>query len=202
MGRLIAKQLTSFTDIRLGTHDIASSEIAVYRLNVFQGGVLGGQAVAQEGKEFVQIGAVADCHVIDLVGGFGIIRGGGQQIGLYGIVDVAEVAAGFACAVDIYRLALEHAGDPFGDDRCVGTCRVLATAEDVEVAEADGFEVVGAGEDVGVEFVDQFGDSVGGERFADFVFHLGQGRVVTIGGTAGSVDKALDLGIACGNQHV
>ncbi len=170
--------------------------------------------------QLIERGAVADCDVIDLVdggrerrhglprfarndgGGRGCGHGGGEQIGLDGVVDVAEIAAGFAVAVDEDGLALDHAGDPLRYDGCVGAIGVLARAKDVEVAQADGFEAIGAGEDVGVDLVDQLSDGVGRQRLADVVFDLGQRRMVAVGGAAGGVDEALYFGIARGNEHV
>ena len=124
----------------------------------------------------VQRGAVADGDVVDLVARLGAFAGGGQQVGLDGVGDVAEVAAGFAVAVDVDRLALEQRGSPLGDHGGVGAVGVLAGAEDVEVAQADGCEAVAAGEDVGVEFVDVLGDGVGAERLADACLRPWAGR--------------------------
>jgi hypothetical protein len=58
---------------------------------------------------------------------------------LNGVVDVAKVTAGFAIAVDVDRLVLDYGGYTLGNDGGVGTIWVLPTAEDVEVAQADGF---------------------------------------------------------------
>ena len=129
-------------------------------------------------------------------------RCGGQQVGLYGVGDKAKVAAGFAVAVDVDGFAFEECGRPFGDDGGVGAVRVLAGAEHVEVAQADGVEAVAAGKDVGIQLVDVFGHSVGAQGFADVFFHLGQRGVVAVGAAAGGVGEALHFGVAGGDQHV
>ena len=128
--------------------------------------------------------------------------GGGQEVGLDGVVYVAEVAAGFAVAVDVDGLALDHAGNPFGDDGGIGAIGVLAFAKDVEVTQTNGVEAVATGKHVGVQLVDVFGNGVGAQGFAYGVLYLGQGRVVAIGAATGGVSKAFDLGVAGGYQHV
>ncbi len=145
---------------------VAGAEIAVDGLD---GGfhAVGSQVVAQQAEQGVEGGAVADGDVVDLVARLGVFAGGGQQVGLYGVGDVAEVAAGFAVAIDVDGIALEQRGRPFGDHGGIGAVGVLPRAKDVEVAQADGGETVAAGKHVGIEFVDVFGDGVGAERLAD-----------------------------------
>lgn len=150
MAGLVTQQLAYLAGIGQGMADIAGAEVAVDGLGRLQVGVAGGQVVPQVLVKLVEAGAFAHRHVVHLVGGLGVGGGGGQDIGLDRVVDVTEVPAGFAVAVDIYRLVVEHGGDPLGNYRRVGPFRVLAAAEDVEVAQADGFEIVAAGEDLGV----------------------------------------------------
>jgi len=180
---------------------IAGAEVAVHGL---YGGfhAVGGQVVAQQAEQGVERGAVADGHVVDLVARLGAFAGSGQQVGLHGVGDVAEVAAGFAVAVDVDGIALEQRGRPFRHHGGIGTLGVLPRAEDVEVAQADGGEAVAAGKHVGIQLVDVFGDGVRAERLADGVFDLGQAGVVAIGAAAGGVGEAGDAGVARGDQHV
>ena len=92
--------------------------------------------LADEVEQFVQGRALAKGHVVDLVAGFG--RGeAGQQVGLHHVVDVAEVAAGLAVAVDEDGLFLQQAGEPLGDDGGIGAVGILTLAEDVEVTRAN-----------------------------------------------------------------
>ena len=132
----------------------------------------------------------------------GIVRDGGEQVGLHYIVDKAEIAAGFAVAVDIHRFALDHAGDPLRDDGGIGAVRVLARAEDVEVAQAHALQPVGFAKDIGVELVHILGYGIRRQGFADDVFDLGQAGVVAVSAAARGVDKALDFGVSGGNEHV
>ncbi len=75
-------------------------------------------------------------------------------------------------------------------------------AEHVEVAQANGVNPVAARKHVGIELIDVFGDSVGAERLAYDLLHLGQGGVITIGGAASRVCKAFEFGVAGGDQHI
>lgn len=132
-----------------------------------------------------------------------VIRSGGrQQVSLHRVVHKAEIPAGLTVTVDAYRITLDHRRRPFGDHRRVGTVGVLAGTEDIEVAQADGLEAVGAGEHAGVQLVDVLGHRVGRERVADLVFHLGQVRVVAVGGAGGRVGEAAHFLVLGGHQHV
>jgi hypothetical protein len=64
--------------------------------------------------------ALTDGHVIDLACRLRIFRCRRRQIGLHGVVDVAEIPAGFAVAIDINRFVLDHGGNPFGDYGGIG----------------------------------------------------------------------------------
>src|SRR5690606_1979563 len=141
---------------------------------------LGGQGGLQFGKQAVEGGATGDGHVVDLVHGVGVLGSGGQQVGLHGVFNKAEVPAGFAGAVDEDVVAPDHGGRPLGDDSGIGTIGVLPGAKNVEVAQADGVKAVAAGKHVGIQLVHIFGDGVGAERFANGVFDLGQAGVVAI----------------------
>ena len=70
--------------------------------------------------------------------------------------------------------------------------------EDIEVTKTDRLHAVGAGEDVVVEFVGQFGGCERGRAASRFYFHLWQVWVAAIGGATGSADGAFDASIAGG----
>ena len=72
----------------------------------------------------------------------GARRGAGQQVRLDGVVDVAEVARLLAVAVDGRRAPLQRRRDEVRDDRRVLRLRILARAEDVEVAQRHRLEAV------------------------------------------------------------
>lgn len=207
VGRGKAQAMRCFTDIGLTVTHIASSKGSVAglagrdrwqcftRLRVLD-------VVAQQCKEHIKRGAIPHGHVVYLIAGISLLRGRSQQVCLHGVGHKAEVAAGFAVAVDVDGLAFKQCGRPFGDDGGIGAIGVLAGAEHVEVAQADGVKAVAAGKHVGIQLVDVFGDGVGAQGFANVVFDLGQRGVVAVGAAAGGVGEALHLGVACGYQHV
>ena len=104
--------------------------------------------------QLVERSTVADGNVVNLIDGLWIFRGGGQQVDLSHVLNEAEVATGFSIAIDIDGLAFNHACNPLWDDCGIGAIGVLARAKDVKVAKADGAKAVGAGEHIGIEFVD------------------------------------------------
>ena len=72
--------------------------------------------------------------VSTMIHGGRVAEGRGREVGLDGVVDAADVAAGLAVAVDEDVRAGEEGGDPFGVDGGIGARGVLARAEDVETA--------------------------------------------------------------------
>src|SRR5262249_60275844 len=75
-----------------------------------------------------------------------LARGGGRARGedvrLDDVVDIREVARLTAVAVDLQQLAAQRPENEAGDHRRVFRGRVLAWAEHVEIAQADGFDAV------------------------------------------------------------
>ena len=80
---------------------------------------------------------------------------------MHHVFDEAEVPTGFPITVDEHLITFDHGGGPFRDYRRIGTVGVLAFAKHIEVTQADTVEVVGASEDVCVEFVDVFSNRIG-----------------------------------------
>ena len=52
------------------------------------------------------------------------------------------------------------------------------------------FFIISLEENIGVEFVHIFGHGVGRQGRADEMLHLGQARVISVGGAGGRIDKA------------
>ena len=69
---------------------------------------------------------------------------------------------------------------PFRDNRGIGAVRVLSPAEHVKVSEPYGLNPVRLCKDICVEFVDVFGDRIGGKWPADLVFNLGEIWMIAI----------------------
>ena len=203
MTGLVAQQAARLAHIGARMAHVASAEIAVLgRFHFEAGGGRLGQGLRQHRMQVFQVGLVAHRHVVDLVERGCVLRGGGQQIGLHRVRDKAEIAAGHTVAVDKDGLAGQHRCGPFRDHGGIGTVRVLARAEYVEVAQPDRRQAVVAGKHFGIQLVDVFGHRIRRQGLADGVLDLGQAGVVAIGRAAGGVDKALHTGVACGDQHV
>src|ERR1039458_5246852 len=71
-------------------------------------------------------------------------RVAGEQVGTDGVVYVIEVPAGEPVSEDSWRLSRHHLVRELRDDAGIGRVRSLPRAKDVEVAQADSLEVVGA----------------------------------------------------------
>eukprot|EP01022_Parablepharisma_sp_SALTPOND_P004211 TRINITY_DN118_c1_g1_i1.p1 TRINITY_DN118_c1_g1~~TRINITY_DN118_c1_g1_i1.p1 ORF type:complete len:1598 (-),score=548.50 TRINITY_DN118_c1_g1_i1:18136-22929(-) len=201
MRRCIAQACAGLADIGLGIADVAGTEARVGRAMLLQVREALHQQAAHDLIELVEAGAIVERDVVDLVGGVGR-GGGGQQVGLHHVVDVAEVARGLAIAIDAQCIVADHRRHPLRDHGSVGAVRILAAAEHIEVAQADALQAIAAAEDVGVQLVDVLGHRVGRERLADHVFHLGQARMVAVGRAGSGVDETCHLRVAGGDQHV
>ena len=199
---LVAKQPFRLADISQGMPDVAGAEIAVDRVWHVEMRALGLHAVANKGEKLVQGGTLAKGHIVDLIDRFWILGGGGQEVGLDAVVNIAKVAGGFPVAVYLHWIVAQHGGVPFGNDRGVGPVRVLAAAVDIEIAQADARKAVGTGEDVGIEFVHVLGHGVGRQGGADGIFVLGQLRMIAIGRTGGGVDEPGHIRVPGRDQHV
>ena len=100
--------------------------------------------------EIDQSRAPAQGYIVDRPGTSGIGGGGGQQVRLNDVVDVAEIARLFPISMDRARGSLHERADPLGDDGGVSSVRILPRAEDVEIAQADGSEAKLPGEYTGI----------------------------------------------------
>ncbi len=200
MRRLVSQQALGFASVGEAVSHVARTKIAVFGLGVGWYAKWH-QVVPHQGKQLFEGSAVAHGHVVDLVSG--IFAGSRcQQVGLDGVLNEREVAAGFTVAVDEDCLAFEQGRYPFGNHGCISPIRVLTRAKDVKVAQAYGLKAIAAGKHAGIQLVDVFCHRVGAERVADVFFHLGQRGVVAIGAAAGGVGKALHFGVTGGHQHV
>ena len=152
--------------------------------------------------ELFECCSFAKSGVVHLVHCIRIFGGHGQPVHQDDVVDVGEVAAVFAVAVDQRRLMVHQLLHEQRYHRCIGAVGVLPPAEHVEIAQADGLHSVGFGKDIGIELVHILGDGIGRQGFPDHIFNLGERLAVAIGGGAGGIDEPLDAGIATGYQHL
>lgn len=141
--------------------NVAGAVGAVDGLYLGDFGVELAQILFQIGHELVQCRSLAVCGVVDLVDCIRIRGRESQHVHLYDIVDVSEITAVLAVAVDGGGLVPHELLDKERNDRGVRSVGVLTAAEDVEVSQADILGAVGAGEHVGVELIHVLGDGIG-----------------------------------------
>ena len=85
----------------------ARPEVAVNRPLFRQRGIASPQNFLQQTKQFVQRSLPAERDVIDLVQRLRVADRCCQQVGLDDVLNEAEVAGGFAVAIDFDRVALQ-----------------------------------------------------------------------------------------------
>lgn len=198
----VAQKIAGLVDAGQGVGDVAGAVGTVGGLDGADGFVLLAEVLAQVGDELVEGGAFAEGGVVDLIYGGGVGGGHGQHIHLDDVVDVGEVAGILAVAVDVGGLVLHELLHEQGNYGGISSVGVLAASEDIEIAQADVFELVGAGEDVGIELVDVLGYGIGRKRLADYVLDLRKRLGVAVGARRGCEDEALYAGVARGDNHV
>lgn len=201
MSRFVAQIFGGFGHICLGVAHITDTEVSVSRLpsTVYIQVI---QLCSNSTKKLIQAGSRVACNVVNFV--LDLVQGGSgrQYVGLYGVINKTKIPTGLAITIDIYRLPFDHRCRPLRNDRRVSAIRVLTRSEHVEVAEANGLETIGSRKHAGVELVNVFGHRIRRQRIADLVFHLGQIRMVAIGGAGSSVGKAAYFFILGCYQHV
>ncbi len=193
---LVAELVAGAIDVCERMLDVALSRWAV-------GGFVGeAELLCDGGVDLVESVALAGADVEDSAGRYFAGSEAGEEIGTDGVVDEVEVAAGEAVAEDGGGFACHHLEGELGDDAGVGRVRCLAGAEDVEVAEADALETVGAVEGLDVVLAGELLDGVGREWAREHVFLLGLGGLVSVGRRGCGVDDAANLCIAGCDEEV
>src|SRR5450631_905925 len=157
---------------------------------------------AQRGVEVIEGHPPPGRNVENLADRTRIVRRCGEQVRLYNVGDVAEVARRFSVAMDHNRRAGQHRGNPARDYRSVGAVRILAGTKNVEVAQAHCFPAVASGKNLCIEFVDVLADRIRRQRVTDRVLDLWQTRMVAVGRTRAGIDKTPDASITCRHEHV
>src|SRR5690606_28259667 len=99
---LVAQDIADAADVRLGMAHVPGAEITVDRNAAVVNTALA-EGIANRREQLVEAGAAPHRHVEHPAGVSG--RGGGEDIGLHGVGDVAEVPAGLAIAIDAHLLA-------------------------------------------------------------------------------------------------
>ena len=133
---LIGERGAGGSDVGAGGADVAGARGLELGLDVLVG------LAVEFGDEFEEGDAAAATDVENFAGDVLGGRFGGAEVGVDDVADGGEVAGLLAVAENGGRLAGEEGGAKTGDDAGVRGVEGLARAEDVEVAEAHGFEAV------------------------------------------------------------
>ena len=91
----------------MGMADIPVAKLLIYGLVQRKGRILAANEFGQKLEKFIQCGSLAGGDVETLIEGVRVLGGRGQQICLHDVFDEAEVAAGFAIAIDDNALAFQ-----------------------------------------------------------------------------------------------
>ena len=86
---------------------------------------------------------------------------GGQQVRVYYVIDVGEIPALLAVAVDRERRALEHGAAELRQDARILRGRILERAKNIEVKQGYCLHPIDRGEGTEVVLVRQLGNRVG-----------------------------------------
>src|SRR2546430_17399457 len=108
-----------------------------------------------------------------LTGHAGRRRAGGEQVRVYHVRDIHEIAGLAPIAVDRGRLTRERRGDEPRHHGGVLRLRVLTRAEHVEIAEHHGLETVRGVEGETVALARELGGRIRSERIRDMVLAVG-----------------------------
>src|ERR1700730_19401175 len=126
----------------------------------------------------------------------------GLQIRRHQMVDKREIARLLSVSKNGRLAAIAHGG--YKQRKYAGVRRtgILARPKDVEIAESDEIESVGAVKYAAVEFADEFGNAVGRNGRRRHAFMLWQRWRVAINRGRAGEDDAANSGISRGDENV
>src|SRR5690606_34681861 len=139
MRRHVSQKLPRGAHVRERMPYVPGPERPEHRLPRVLHPTLRQQRAADALEQLQQRVPVSYRHVVDARARF---RGRecGEQARLDRVLDIGEVTAGLTVTVDDDLLAADHRGGPLRYHRRVGAFRVLAAAEDIEIAQPDAWE--------------------------------------------------------------
>lgn len=195
-GRFITKGLAGGADVGQRVLDIAGTRRSV------DGGLMEAGEFGEDLVGLIEGVPLAAGHIEDTSGHLFRRCGGGEKIGGNGIFHIGEITALFAVAEDGGLLAVEHLEGKFRHDAAVRRVGVLAGTEDVEIAQADGFNTIDLPIAAHVELTGHFLDGVRGNGHGHHGLYTRKAWLVSIGRGGGSVEDASDSSCACAFEHV
>src|ERR1035441_1916876 len=146
--------------------------------------VLDGASVSsqflQSVESLIQGGTLYGCAIKHAPGTIRRRGRTGEQVGRHGVVDIGEIAAGFALAKNRGLFSLQHLHTELGKNAIVCRRRILPWPENIEVPQTDSFEAGATVEGHHVKLARQLGHCVGRDRVWDHGFMLRKCRSVAI----------------------
>src|SRR5579871_6132607 len=125
-----------------------------------------------------------------------------QTIGFHHVGDIGKVARLRSIPIE-YRLSLLLQGrDKARNNRRILRIGILARAEHIEVAQADGLQVISMRKSATVLFSCQLTDRIRRARAGTHGLLLGQGGCISINGRRRGEDETSHPGIARGDQQI
>src|SRR5258708_34140176 len=126
--------LLRLTDVRKRMLDVSTA------LRTVLDAPLEASQLFQSGESLIQCGPLAGGAVKNAPGTLRRWSRTGQQVGGNSIVNVGEIAAGFAIAKNRRLFPAQHLHTEFGEHSGIFRRRILPWPENIEVPQADGFE--------------------------------------------------------------
>lgn len=192
---IISQKLPCLRDIGIGVLDIALAIWAVDWLDILAEGI---------NKGLVDIIEILAAAIGDIEGmACCFVRSKARfQIGFDDILDIGEVTALLAVAIDSRALVIQEHLDELGDDSGIGTMRVLPPAEDIEVSQAVSIKPVMHRVHLCPLFIAALSKGVRAEEIPFNAFLLGKMRLIAINGAGRSVHELFDSVLSSSLQHI
>ena len=140
-------------------------------------------------QEFKQAEARAAGDV-DHFAAEGVGDGAGEEVGVDGVCDKGEVASLQTVAEHLRAHSFANALCKERDDCCVWGVMALARSENIEVAQADGFETVAVAPRAHQVFTGELGVRIGRQRVRAHGLHLGEDGRVAVRTARRGIDQA------------
>lgn len=192
---VVAEETLGLGDIGIGVLDVAGAVGTELGLYIKTEGL---------GEAIIYIYKVLPASIGDIEGFAGCLMGceACLEVGLDDILDISEVAALLAIAIDATLLTADEQLDELGDDGCVGSVGILTATEDIEISQAIGVEAIVTCVLLGPLLIGALGDGIGREKVTLLTFGLGEVGLIAIDGTGGGIDEFLDSVLTGCLQHV
>ena len=179
--RIISEKSAGFVNRSEAVRDVTGAVRTMRRLNSGYRRVIGRKIFLEITDKLVECSTLTKSRIIYLVDCFRIGCRHGPHIHLNDIINVREITAILAVAIDVGCLMRHEFLDKQRYDCGICAVGILTAPEDIKISQADVFSTVCAGKDVGIKFVDIFRNCLWRKRFANDILYFWQRRAVAIG---------------------